>query len=159
MHFGVQMQTPDLEIALSTNKSEEDMQHGDDVFLIMSKCALDTKTTILRSGFKAVTMMISLEPFVMRTPSVYGIQSIRQPSHCSSAFVTSNNTLPLVEASPIWGIGSAAKGAEHTKNRENWGLNLLGGCLMEVREQFRWEDVEKGEEDGDDGVEAEEEAG
>jgi len=44
----------------------------------------------------------------------------------------------LVEASAfdkIWGIGFAAKGAEG--KRHKWGMNLLGKCLMEVREQFR----------------------
>ncbi|KAI0867470.1 DUF1768-domain-containing protein [Hypoxylon argillaceum] len=44
----------------------------------------------------------------------------------------------LVEASPrdrIWGIGFGAKGAE--AKRAKWGMNLLGKCLMEVREQFR----------------------
>ncbi|KAI4870005.1 hypothetical protein F4820DRAFT_404794 [Hypoxylon rubiginosum] len=65
---------------------------------------------------------------------------------------------PLVEASPadrIWGIGFKAADAE--KNRRRWGLNLLGKCLMEVREQLRLEEQEKdearekekgGEEDG-----------
>ncbi|KAI3331702.1 DUF1768-domain-containing protein [Xylariaceae sp. AK1471] len=44
----------------------------------------------------------------------------------------------LVEASPfdrIWGIGFAAKSAEG--KRQKWGTNLLGKCLMEVREEFR----------------------
>ncbi|KAI0394702.1 DUF1768-domain-containing protein [Xylariaceae sp. FL0594] len=44
----------------------------------------------------------------------------------------------LVEASSfdrIWGIGFTAKGADG--NRHKWGMNLLGKCLMEVREQFR----------------------
>ncbi|KAI1268730.1 hypothetical protein F5Y18DRAFT_165128 [Xylariaceae sp. FL1019] len=47
----------------------------------------------------------------------------------------------LVEASPmdrIWGIGFGAQDAP--KCRERWGLNLLGKCLMDVREQFRKED-------------------
>ncbi|KAI0142765.1 DUF1768-domain-containing protein [Xylariaceae sp. FL1272] len=47
----------------------------------------------------------------------------------------------LVEASPldrIWGIGFGARNAP--KCRERWGMNLLGKCLMEVREQFRRED-------------------
>ncbi|KAI1776822.1 hypothetical protein F4818DRAFT_360249 [Hypoxylon cercidicola] len=54
---------------------------------------------------------------------------------------------PLVEASPfdrIWGIGFRAANAE--RNRPRWGLNLLGKCLMEVREQVRREDQERGEE-------------
>ena len=41
----------------------------------------------------------------------------------------------LVEASPydrIWGIGYRAHNA--TQNKQNWGLNLLGKCLMTVRE-------------------------
>ncbi|KAI8630600.1 DUF1768-domain-containing protein [Xylariaceae sp. FL1651] len=49
-------------------------------------------------------------------------------------------TRELVEASPfdrIWGIGFAAKNAEG--KRQKWGMNLLGKCLMEVREQFRRE--------------------
>ncbi|XXG98584.1 Phosphatidylglycerol/phosphatidylinositol transfer protein [Hypoxylon texense] len=53
---------------------------------------------------------------------------------------------PLVEASPwdrIWGIGFNAANAE--KNRRRWGLNLLGKCLMEVREQLRLEEQEKSE--------------
>lgn len=47
----------------------------------------------------------------------------------------------LVEASPrdrIWGVGFGAKNA--AANRRRWGLNLLGTCLMQVREQFRNED-------------------
>ncbi|KAI0478043.1 hypothetical protein F4859DRAFT_45893 [Xylaria cf. heliscus] len=46
----------------------------------------------------------------------------------------------LVEASPfdrIWGVGFAAKGAPGRRNK--WGMNLLGKCLMDVREQFRKE--------------------
>ncbi|KAI0521335.1 hypothetical protein F5B22DRAFT_634718 [Xylaria bambusicola] len=61
-------------------------------------------------------------------------------------------TRELVEASPydrIWGVGFAAKGAE--RNRSKWGLNLLGKCLMEVREQFRREAEEKAQ--GEDGKE------
>ncbi|KAI0450455.1 DUF1768-domain-containing protein [Xylaria acuta] len=57
----------------------------------------------------------------------------------------------LVEASPfdrIWGVGFAAKGAEG--RRDKWGMNLLGKCLMDVREEFRKEaeaaGVERGEE-------------
>ncbi|KAI0379686.1 DUF1768-domain-containing protein [Hypomontagnella monticulosa] len=54
----------------------------------------------------------------------------------------------LVEASPfdrIWGIGFGAQKAD--ENRDKWGLNLLGRCLMDVRERFRGErgDVMDGE--------------
>lgn len=44
----------------------------------------------------------------------------------------------LVEASPydrVWGVGFRAKDAE--RNRERWGLNLLGKALMAVRERLR----------------------
>lgn len=44
----------------------------------------------------------------------------------------------LVEASPfdrVWGVGFRGKDAE--KNRERWGLNLLGKALMAVRERLR----------------------
>ena len=47
----------------------------------------------------------------------------------------------LVEASPrdrIWGIGFGAANAG--KNRERWGLNLLGKALMKVRERMREEE-------------------
>ncbi|KAK7742427.1 hypothetical protein SLS62_010735 [Diatrype stigma] len=47
----------------------------------------------------------------------------------------------LVEASPFdrtWGIGVSAKEAD--AKRELWGLNLLGQCLMDVRERFREEE-------------------
>lgn len=43
----------------------------------------------------------------------------------------------LVEASPydkIWGIGYAKKDA--MSNVDKWGLNLLGKCLMKVRQQL-----------------------
>ncbi|KAI0543701.1 hypothetical protein F4679DRAFT_90377 [Xylaria curta] len=49
-------------------------------------------------------------------------------------------TRELVEASPfdrIWGIGFGAKDAGNRRGK--WGLNLLGKCLMEVREEFRRE--------------------
>ncbi|KAI0404407.1 DUF1768-domain-containing protein [Xylaria palmicola] len=49
-------------------------------------------------------------------------------------------TRELVEASPfdrIWGIGFTAKNAEAKRHR--WGMNLLGKCLMQVREEFRKE--------------------
>lgn len=48
----------------------------------------------------------------------------------------------LVEASPfdpIWGVGFAAADAE--RNREHWGLNLLGKALMAVRARFREEEA------------------
>ncbi|KAK4160948.1 hypothetical protein QBC43DRAFT_337711 [Cladorrhinum sp. PSN259] len=47
----------------------------------------------------------------------------------------------LVEASPwdkIWGIGFKAEDAE--RNRRNWGLNLLGKELMNVRSVIRAEE-------------------
>ncbi|KAI1402104.1 hypothetical protein F4819DRAFT_295831 [Hypoxylon fuscum] len=50
----------------------------------------------------------------------------------------------LAEASPfdrVWGIGFKAENAR--QNRKKWGPNLLGKCLMEVREQLRREDEEK----------------
>ncbi|KAI9771672.1 MAG: hypothetical protein M1840_001888 [Geoglossum simile] len=46
----------------------------------------------------------------------------------------------IVEASPrdrIWGVGYGAKNAPAM--RENWGLNLLGKALMEVRRQIQEE--------------------
>lgn len=46
----------------------------------------------------------------------------------------------IVEASPydrIWGIGFSAGDAE--KNRDKWGLNLLGKALMSVREVIKSE--------------------
>ncbi|KAI0184370.1 hypothetical protein EV127DRAFT_444399 [Xylaria flabelliformis] len=49
-------------------------------------------------------------------------------------------TRELVEASPfdrIWGVGFGAK--EAGKKRGKWGLNLLGKCLMDVREELRKE--------------------
>ncbi|KAH8165044.1 hypothetical protein CIB48_g3183 [Xylaria polymorpha] len=52
----------------------------------------------------------------------------------------------LVEASPfdrIWGVGFAAKNAPGRRNK--WGMNLLGKCLMEVREEFRKEAEAKAE--------------
>ena len=50
----------------------------------------------------------------------------------------------IVEASPydaIWGIGLAAKNAEGM--RDEWGLNLLGKALMEVRTKLREEEEKK----------------
>lgn len=47
----------------------------------------------------------------------------------------------LVEASPfdrIWGIGFKAEDAG--KKRYEWGMNLLGKCLTEVRKRLREED-------------------
>lgn len=49
---------------------------------------------------------------------------------------TGNKT--LVEASPfdrIWGIGYGVENAE--RNKGNWGENLLGKALMEVRENIK----------------------
>jgi len=46
----------------------------------------------------------------------------------------------LVEASPfdrIWGVGFGEENA--SKNRKNWGLNLLGKALMRVRDRLREE--------------------
>ena len=43
-----------------------------------------------------------------------------------------------VQASPfdrIWGVGYDAANAD--ANRENWGENLLGKALMNVRERLR----------------------
>ncbi|TPX16577.1 uncharacterized protein E0L32_003871 [Thyridium curvatum] len=51
----------------------------------------------------------------------------------------------LVEASPfdrVWGIGYREEHAEGV-GREDWGENLLGRALMEVREIFRKEDEEE----------------
>lgn len=50
----------------------------------------------------------------------------------------------LVEASPydqVWGVGFRAKDAE--RNRERWGLNLLGKALMAVRERLREDNKEQ----------------
>ncbi|KAK2760766.1 hypothetical protein FQN54_002002 [Arachnomyces sp. PD_36] len=44
----------------------------------------------------------------------------------------------LVEASPsdrVWGVGFPAGTAE--RNRDSWGMNLLGQVLMNVRERLR----------------------
>ncbi|KAF3933414.1 hypothetical protein ABW19_dt0208844 [Dactylella cylindrospora] len=49
----------------------------------------------------------------------------------------------LVEASPrdrIWGVGYGAERCRNTKNRSQWGLNLLGKALMDVRERIREEE-------------------
>lgn len=50
----------------------------------------------------------------------------------------------VVEASPfdaIWGVGFGEK--EAPKRRDEWGLNLLGKALMDVREMLRKEDEER----------------
>lgn len=55
----------------------------------------------------------------------------------------------LVEASPydqVWGVGFRAKDAE--RNRERWGLNLLGKALMAVRERLRENKEQKADEEG-----------
>ncbi|KAI1276012.1 hypothetical protein F5Y07DRAFT_147260 [Xylaria sp. FL0933] len=67
-----------------------------------------------------------------------GAQTVRSCSFRDVLLAT--GTRELVEASPrdrIWGVGFGAKNAAH--NRHKWGKNLLGKCLMEVREQFRKE--------------------
>lgn len=49
----------------------------------------------------------------------------------------SSGNLILVEASPhdkIWGIGFAE--ADALKNKDKWGLNLLGKCLMRIRHYY-----------------------
>lgn len=48
-----------------------------------------------------------------------------------------SGNLILVEASPddkIWGIGFAE--ADALENEDNWGLNLLGKCLMGIRHYY-----------------------
>ncbi|ROT35368.1 DUF1768-domain-containing protein, partial [Sodiomyces alkalinus F11] len=48
----------------------------------------------------------------------------------------------LVEASPfdpVWGIGYKERDAENV-TREDWGLNLLGKALMDVRTMLRRQD-------------------
>ena len=63
------------------------------------------------------------------------------------ARLLSTGDAELLEASPydrVWGIGFVAAQAE--ANRANWGLNLLGKALMEVREQLRKEDERKAQE-------------
>jgi len=55
-------------------------------------------------------------------------------------YLLSTDSRVLVEASPrdrIWGIGMG-KHNENAKKPENWrGKNLLGFCLMEVRDQLQ----------------------
>ncbi|KAK0631865.1 hypothetical protein B0T14DRAFT_13779 [Immersiella caudata] len=54
----------------------------------------------------------------------------------------------IVEASPfdkIWGIGFSESKAE--KNREKWGLNLLGKALVRVRAELREEEKEEGKKE------------
>jgi ribA/ribD-fused uncharacterized protein len=79
-------------------------------------------------------------------------QTIRAASFRDVLLTTGNRE--LVEASPydrIWGVGFAAKSAEG--RRQKWGTNLLGKCLMEVREQFRKEAEAARLEDGEDAEE------
>ncbi|KIM29083.1 hypothetical protein M408DRAFT_329098 [Serendipita vermifera MAFF 305830] len=55
-----------------------------------------------------------------------------------AAFLLSTGDKILVEASPfdrIWGIGYTEENA--MANKDNWGLNLLGDALMEVRKQLQ----------------------
>ncbi|KAI0426963.1 hypothetical protein F5Y09DRAFT_47359 [Xylaria sp. FL1042] len=71
-----------------------------------------------------------------------GAETVRARSFRDVLLAT--GTRELVEASPrdrIWGVGFGAKNA--VNNRHRWGKNLLGKCLMEVREQFRKEEAEK----------------
>lgn len=68
-------------------------------------------------------------------------QTIRARSFRAALLATGDRL--LVEASPFdrtWGIGFAAKDAD--AKRERWGSNLLGYCLMDVRERFRKEERE-----------------
>jgi len=49
-----------------------------------------------------------------------------------------SGTRQICEASSydaIWGIGYAENNAE--ANRQKWGLNLLGTCLMQIRELIK----------------------
>lgn len=60
------------------------------------------------------------------------------------ALLLSTGDKELVEASPfdrIWGVGFTERHAGEM--RADWGLNLLGKALMEVREKFREENEEK----------------
>lgn len=60
------------------------------------------------------------------------------------ALLLSTGDKELVEASPfdrIWGVGFTERYAGEM--RAEWGLNLLGKALMEVREKFKKEDEEK----------------
>lgn len=63
-------------------------------------------------------------------------------------------TLCLLEkASPrdrIWGIGFGAKNAG--SQRKRWGQNLLGKCLMDVRDRIREEEERKLREEEEDPV-------
>jgi len=59
----------------------------------------------------------------------------------------------LVEASPfdkIWGVGFGK--ADAFENRGQWGLNLLGQALMDVRDMFRDEGSETSERSAHGGV-------
>ena len=56
----------------------------------------------------------------------------------------------LVEASPfdrVWGIGYRAEEAVMGRRRKEWGFNLLGKALMNVRERLRREETEAAERD------------
>ncbi len=49
----------------------------------------------------------------------------------------------LVEASPydrIWGIGYAVDAPNVFSEKDNWGINLLGKALMEVRRKFLYDE-------------------
>ncbi|KAH9886832.1 hypothetical protein F4778DRAFT_440261 [Xylariomycetidae sp. FL2044] len=79
---------------------------------------------------------------VWRLGDAADAKSFRAPSFRDVLLATGDRE--LVEASPldrIWGVGFRERDAE--RNRARWGLNLLGRCLMEVREQFRRENEEE----------------
>lgn len=77
----------------------------------------------------------------------YGVDEgeLRNEGKCLRERLLETGDRELVEASPmdrVWGVGFGEKNAE--KRRKDWGLNLLGKCLMRVRERLR---TEKEEED------------
>ncbi len=61
-----------------------------------------------------------------------------QQDHRFMSALLSTGNKNIVEASPYdrrWGIGYIAD--EALGNKDNWGLNWLGECLMRVREEIR----------------------
>ena len=63
------------------------------------------------------------------------------PSRALKGLLLSTEDREIVEASPfdrVWGIGFNAADATTTE-RAQWGENLLGKALMEVRERFKIE--------------------